>query len=129
MTTYLTGAAIQTETVTLTTARGDVSLTLLRNARLGVNGYLPASTHALALRLPGGQVGCFSGLVAHAQHGLCLSVDMGRILIRVPAAQQAAVRALVAERDAHNAATAAADDAADLERAAHVAGVHKMMEG
>lgn len=126
--TYITSDEISAETVTWTTARGDVSLSLLRNARLGVNGYLPASTHDIALALPSGLFGSYGGLVEDAEHGLCVSAGMGRIIIRVPAEHQAAARAIVAEMAAHNAAAHKTSDEAARDHAANTARVYKMME-
>lgn len=127
MTTYLTGTKISTQTITWTAPRGDVSLTLIRNARLGVNGYLPAETHEMTLSLAGNGVS-FGGLVDHADHGLCISADMGRITVTIPAEHQAAVRALVAELTDNNVGANAARIASDRVYSAHVADVRNMME-
>ncbi|MBA3774672.1 MAG: hypothetical protein H0X13_19910 [Ramlibacter sp.] len=107
--TYITGDDINATDVRWTTAKGELVVTLLRNAILSANGYLPANTHKMRVTM-GGEILPFCGAEAHAEHGYIIKAGaMGRVTVCVRAEHQSAVRAMIDEHAAHNAAVHAAE--------------------
>jgi hypothetical protein len=125
---YVTGKEISTAEVLFKTARGaEIKLILVRNAELGVNGYLKSGLHAVELHI-NGSLSVFGGAKNDKDHGFCLLAGgMGRTIIPVTAAQQNAVKALLAERDANNTAAYAAASKAENEYRAHEAKIDAAM--
>jgi hypothetical protein len=127
--TYLTdGREIETHTVEWTTSNGTtVTLSLLRNAKLGLNGYLASDMHDLYLAAGNRTHMSYDGLVDHAEHGLCIGAQMSSVLIKIPAEHIDAVRALLDERKSNNDAAWASREASEREYQDHVAAVNNMM--
>jgi len=121
----ITGQDLDVQSIAWTAPRGEVKITVVRNARLSTNGYITASTHSIALTLAGNQA-AYRAQVEHPEHGYCLEADMGRLLVRVPADKAEAVRALLTECEQHNAAVLATEIEADAAYAKRSADVERL---
>lgn len=101
-TNYVTGDMINTTTVAWTTPRGaKCALTLLRNAKLGANGYLQSPSHDLRLAVNGGAES-FCGDADDPELGYVVLARMGKAASQVATDKVNAVKALVAEYRDHN---------------------------
>lgn len=124
--TTITGDDINTTSASWKCGGGELTITLLRNAKLATNGWLPAADHAVQVKV-GNNTHSFDSAVEHPQHGYCIKLDMGKITVRVPADQQTAVRAMLAERAEHNAIQTQAALKAESDYENHRAGVIAML--
>lgn len=119
---YITGKEISTSSSTWTSGGGDLTVTLLRNAKLATNGYVPSAEHDIQVHVAG-NLYAFWGAIEHPQHGYCIQLNMGKITARVPAEKQAEVKALLEEHGANNAAARKACDEDEAAYQAHRSGV------
>lgn len=117
---------ISTSDVSWETAKGEVKITLIRNAELGVNGWMRSAGHKIQLKL-GGESVSYYGDAQDPVHGFVLKADMGRITVRVPADKAEAVRALLREREENNDAASRAAYQAEAEGRQRRRGVNDMM--
>jgi len=93
---------INTTSVSFATAKGTViELTLVRNARLGDNGWLPSATHDMQLTI-NGNIASFRGTIDHDTHGYSLTANMGNTIIPVPAEHQSIIADMITEYDSNN---------------------------
>jgi hypothetical protein len=124
---YITGQTIETTEARWTAGNGkEMVLTVLHNARLATNGYLPASTHDVAVTADG-EMYTFSGAHDDPQHGYLVVLNGGQIKVRVPAEHQAAVRNMLEMRRANNEAAAAQGKDEESSYQQHRAGVLRML--
>jgi hypothetical protein len=125
-TTYITGQQIETTVATWTAGNGkQVELAIFRNAKLCANGWIQAATHQAQIWI-GGDLYNMTSAGMHPQAGYAINL-MGKITVRVPQEQQAAVKAILAEVSKHNAAIQAAADKDEASYQAHRAGVLRAM--
>lgn len=124
--TTLTGEQINTSSASWKCGGGELTITLLRNAKLSTNGWLPAADHTLQVAV-GNNLHSFDSAIEHPQHGYCIKLDMGKITVRVPADQQATVRAMLAECTEYNATQMQAALKAEADYENHRAGVIAML--
>jgi hypothetical protein len=100
--TYLTGETINTSSVEWTTERGACcTLTLVRNATLGVNGWLQSASHAM-LFVVNGNPEPYCGVEDHATLGTVVKARMGKAQAPVATSAIVAVKALANEYRDHN---------------------------
>ncbi len=126
MTTYITGDEINTTTVEWIGRSCKIAVTLLRNAALTGNGWIPCATHSLQIRA-GDHLMAFDSESIDAEGNYCIKVSMGRVTITIPTEYRAAVQGLLADRQAHNAACNTATDNADRADNTRRAAVQAMM--
>ncbi len=125
-TAYITGQQIVTTVATWTAGNGkQVELVIFRNAKLAQNGWIPAATHDTQVWIGGDLYNMISAGM-HPQAGYAINLT-GKITVRVPQEQQAAVKAILAEVSEHNATIRAAADKDEANYQAHRAGVLRAM--
>lgn len=124
--TSLTGEQINTTSASWKCGGGELTITLLRNAQLSTNGWIPAADHAVQVKV-GHNTHSFDSAIEHPQHGYCIKLDMGKITVRVPADQQFTVRAMLAELADHNATKMQVALKAEADYENHRAGVIAML--
>lgn len=124
--TTIAGDDIDNSSASWTCGGGQLTVTLARNAKLATNGWLPAAEHTIHVTV-GNNTHSFFGVFEHPQYGYCITLDMGKITVRVPSDQQNAVRSMLAERAEYNATQMQAATKAESEYEAHRAGVIAML--
>ena len=125
-TTYITGQQIDTAVAAWTAGNGKkVELVIFRNAKLCANGWIPSATHETQIWI-GGDLYNMIGTEIHPQVGYVINL-MGKITLRVPQEHQAAVKAILAERNDNNDAVRSEEDKAEAAYQVHRAGVLRAM--
>lgn len=97
------------------TAKGtEVTVELVRNQKLSLNGkWMDSAEHTMVVKA-GGSSYSFDRAEQDPEHGYSLKIGpMGKATLPVPADYQDAVQALVAEHKEHNAQARADRDAAE----------------
>lgn len=124
----VTGNQIDTAVAEWTTPKGaKIQLTVIRNAELGLNGYLPSDSHSIKVEV-NGVTETFYGAYTDEKLGFVVAIRMGKAKIQVPSADVSAVKALIDEYESNNDAVRAAEREAESRYQADVDAIREMMD-